>query len=87
MGLPEDLWFEWTQMFMNVSDATCDTNLTDSTCVLPNSCETYTDLFSSYSFQIMFTSNTSSFIRVPLEAFAANQSGSCNINVVKLDTD
>jgi hypothetical protein len=70
MGLPEDIWTTWSELFLNISDADCNSTQTDSTCVLPNNCSFYSDLFDSYSFQILFSSNTSDYIRVPLKAFA-----------------
>ena len=84
MGLPEDIWYPWTALFMNVSQADCS-NLT---CVLPDACSSYSELFSEYSFQIMFSSNSSGYMRVPLEAFALDTvNGTCNIQVMKLATD
>ena len=84
MGLPEDIWYPWSTLFVNVSQADCSS----TTCLLPNACSNYSEILSEYSFQIMFTSDSSDYMRVPLEAFALdNVNGSCSIAVMKLATD
>ena len=84
MGLPEDIWYPWSALFVNVSAADCS----GTTCLLANACSSYSDILSEYSFQIMFTSDSSDYMRVPLEAFALdNVNGSCSIAVMKLASD
>jgi hypothetical protein len=74
---------------VNVTDADCSSTTTDGICVLPNSCSSYSELFDSYSFQILFSSNNTDYIRLPLEAFAVDitVNSTCNINVVSLSPD
>jgi hypothetical protein len=68
------------------STATCTPD-SDGVCVLPNPCSNYTDLL-AYSFQIMFTSNTSYYMRVPLSTFAISTADNfCEITVSQLSNE
>lgn len=59
LGLPTAMYAQYIELLANVTESTavCVPD-SDGVCILPNACSNYTSLL-AYSFQIMFTSNTS----------------------------
>jgi hypothetical protein len=88
MGLPTAMWNQYTELLQNVTESTAVcTPDSDGVCVLPNPCSNYTNLL-LYSFQIMFTSSTSNYIRVPLATFAISTADDrCEIAVSQLSAE
>ena len=85
MALPEMVWKNtYEPLFMNLTTmaATCDSD--SGICSMPGTCAAQYELFSKYSFKIEFAEN-STFVRVPLTAFAVDsiESGvdQCNVMV------
>jgi len=86
IGLPPTQFADFSAMLKNVtsSSTACDSQV-GGTCTIPGACADLTSL-EDYYFQIMFSSNTSDYIRVPLMSFAINQGANCQLKVQYVPT-
>lgn len=87
MGLPSELFSNFSNLIQNLTagQSTACTASNDGTCVLPGPCSDFAFL-ESYSFQMMFGSNSTQYMRVPLQAFFDSSFDSCTLQVSYLDT-
>lgn len=87
LGLPSELYTQYTTLLTNLTDsATCEP-VADGVCVLSSACSSNQDLL-NFSFQIMFQSNSSYYIRVPLATFAISTSDNkCELAVSELSSE
>lgn len=86
MGLPTEMYAEYTEHINNLTDNVVCVPQSDGECVLSTPCSDNTDLL-NYSFQIMFTSNSSYYVRVPLATFAiSTDDNRCRIAVSMLSS-
>lgn len=81
LGLPATQFSEFSTLLMNITgqQAACNASI-GGTCQMPGTCESWSNL-TDFSFQILFSSNTTDYIQVPLSDFAMTDGSNCVIEV------
>lgn len=85
IGLPIQMWNSFKDDFTNMTsnESSSSDGPQDNYFILPGACSSYS-YFSEYTFQVVFSSNDTEYIRVPLSAFAEDDHGKCNVFVQML---
>jgi hypothetical protein len=84
VGLPSQYSSIFSELLVNVTsqDTNCSLDTVGGTCLLSGTCDQWSSLDSFY-FQILFSTDDIDelYLRVPIMAFAVNQTNSCEIKV------
>jgi hypothetical protein len=86
MGLPKQAYGEFLDYFVNISDSTavCASVVSnDGACTLPDVCASYSFL-EEYTFQLVFASQPTFMLRIPLVLFTETIAGKCRVLVRNL---
>jgi hypothetical protein len=72
LGLPSPLFTQFAELLSKVEDDILCTQTAGGICTLTSACSSYSDLLYDFYFLLNFTSNTTSYVRIPVATFASN---------------